>query len=275
MDLTKFTKERSFLMLALDHRGSFLKLINPDNPESVAKETVISLKLEIIESVKDQFSALLIDNEYGLAAYVSKEKPFLLPIEKSGFKAVEGERLAELEYEAGELKNMGASGIKLLLYFHPQYISAESQLNAAREVLHDAMVNNLPLFLEIVVYKKDGELSLEERVELELRSIEQFLQSEVRPDVFKLQYPGSREACKKVTKLLGDTPWILLTGGDDFEVFKWQLREAVEAGCKGFLAGRALWKEVMKFEGQDRSDFLKNTLPARFEEISEVCLNSI
>lgn len=270
MDLEKFKKGGAFLMLAFDHRGSFRKMINPQDPEGVSKVEGVAFKKAIIDSVSDQFSALLIDVEYGLKAYPNPEKPFLLPIEKSGFKDVEGERLAQLEYEAKELKDKGAAGVKLLLYFHPQYVSAASQLNVAREVMHDAMVNNLPLFLEIVVYQKSGELSLEDRVNLELRSIEQFLTAGVRPDVFKLQYPGSKVSCKKVTKLLGATPWILLTGGDDFEVFKEQLKESEAAGCQGFLAGRALWKEVFKLNGREKENFLKTTLPQRFSEISQI-----
>ncbi|OGE14208.1 hypothetical protein A2111_00055 [Candidatus Daviesbacteria bacterium GWA1_38_6] len=82
MNLDKFTKNGKFLMLALDHRGSFKKLMNPKDPESVTDEQVISLKNEIIESLKDQFSAILIDDKFGLEACheVCKVKPFLLPL---------------------------------------------------------------------------------------------------------------------------------------------------------------------------------------------------
>ena len=48
-------------MLALDHRGSIKKLMNSLNPESVSDDEVIALKAEIIESLADQFSGVLID----------------------------------------------------------------------------------------------------------------------------------------------------------------------------------------------------------------------
>ena len=268
--LIKFTRDGKFLMLALDHRGSFSKLMDPENPGAVPNSEMIELKREIIKSVFEQCSGLLIDVEIGLPALDGMHKPYLLPIEKTGYRDVHGERLAELEYEAAQIKELGASGVKLLVYFNPNYESAPGQMQVAREVIHDVMTANIPSFVEIVTYKKEGEVVGEERVELVLRSLERFIENGVLPDVFKLQYPGSKEACAKVTKAIGKIPWIMLTGGDDFDQFKQELKEAVEGGCVGFLAGRALWKEVMQLEGEEKKRFLDETLPNRFREICEI-----
>lgn len=241
MDLSKFQQNNKFLMLALDHRGSFKKLMNPQNPDAVTDEAIINLKKEIIDSLQDQFSGLLIDVVWGLKVYQNKTKPFLLPLEKSGRQDV-----AELEYSVEQVKQMGASGAKLLLYFDPATENAQKQIEVARKVMNECKRLDFPFFLEIV-----GSTNLE-----------MFIDGGVKPDVWKLQYPGSQ--------ITGDTPWILLTGGQTFDAFKPELEIATKNGCSGFLAGRALWQEVCQLQGSEKQKFLQETLPGRFKELVQV-----
>lgn len=253
-------------MLALDHRGSFKKLMNPQDPDSVSDDSAVALKAQIIDALKDQFSGLLIDETYGLEAYPQHQKPFLLPLEKSGFTEKNGERYNELEYTLAMIQQYGASGAKLLIYFNPKLPSAQLQLGTAKIVVDQCKQNDFPLFLEIVTYAPPGQT--EDRTSLVLDSLKMFLEYQVVPDVFKLEYPGSGEACAQVTNLLGTIPWILLTRGDTFDVFKEEYRLAVSAGCQGFLAGRALWQEVCTMDDTQKEQFLKTTLPARFQELA-------
>lgn len=268
MNLDRFTSNGKFLMLALDHRGSFKKLMNPDNPDAVSDDEVINLKNEIIESVKDQFSSLLIDETWGLEACheVCQIKPFLLPLEKSGYDEVNGERLTGLEYSVEQIKEMGASGAKLLLYFNPNVHSAGKQIETARKVMNDCKSQGFPFFLEIVHYGQ----TLHDRDMFVCTSVKMFLDNGIIPNVWKLEYPGSEEGCRQITQLVGDVPWILLTGGQSFDEFRSELETAVKEGVKGFLAGRALWQEVCKLEGVEKDKFLQETLPERFKTIAEI-----
>lgn len=282
MNLSKFTSEGKFLMLALDHRGSFKKLINPENPDTVTDEVVINLKNDIIEALKDQFSGLLIDETWGLEACheVCQVTPFLLPLEKSGYVENGEERITELEYTVEQIKEMGASGAKLLIYFNPQVESAEKQLGIAERVLEDCRRNNFPLFLEIVAYTPDVQLQFHSRcgsdgTGLAVESVRAFLKARVVPDVWKLEYPGDENACREITSLVGETPWILLTGGKDFTEFQQELGVAVKMGAKGFLAGRALWQEVCTLEGEEKQKFLQRTLPDRFKLLTDIAKGQI
>lgn len=277
MDLGKFTKDGKFLMLALDHRQSFKKLMNPDSPDSVSDQEVVELKSDIIDSLKDQFSGLLIDETYGLEAYPNHTKPFLLPVEKTGYTDEDGERITELEYTVPQLLSWGAFGAKLLLYFNPHLESARKQMETARKVLEDCKAHDFLMFLEIVTYetKREGVnlIHLEgvySKAGLIIESLRSFYEVDLIPDVWKLEYPGSVDACEEITKMVVKTPWILLTGGSSFKEFKKELEVAAEAGAGGFLAGRALWQEVCQMEGEKRQNFLKKTLPERFQLLSEV-----
>ena len=295
-EISLFSEHGKFLMLALDHRGSLRRLLNAENPKGVSSEQLINFKQGIIEALKDQFSGLLIDPQYGLRAYREvfgkkiwwekefnsgnlpdfqndRSRPFLLSIERSGFREKDGERITELEHTVKELKNLGAAGVKLLLYFNPESQITGRQLSLARKVLADCRRCGLPLFLELITYSAStsrvqplrGLNPIED-------SIRRFLSAEIRPSVFKLEYPGSAECCQKITELLGEIPWVLLSRGKDFEVFRSELEVAIANGADGFLAGRALWQEAAVFQGSDREKFLTQTLPARFRELISTVL---
>lgn len=257
-----------YLMLALDHREGFRKIINPDNPSLVSKETAIEYKKQILESLKDKFSACLIDEDYGLPAYKSitpaLSTPFLLPMENTGYKDENGERITIVEKTAEQLKNLGASAIKLLIYFCPNSKSSRIQIETAKRVIEDTHNNGLPIFLEIVTYNSKSE----DRV---YESVKEFLGDCAKPDVFKIEFPGSEQQCINITKMLGDTPWILLTKGVDYDEFCNQLEASSKNGCQGFLAGRSLWQELLQMKDKkDKELFLRETLPSRFDEIKNI-----
>lgn len=256
-------------MLALDHRESFRKILNPHQPEAVKDEEIIKIKSEIIESLEGEFSGLLIDPQFGLAAYKNKTKPYLLSIEKSGYQKVGEERVTELEYTVYQLKQMGAAGIKLLIYFNPYVKTATLQLTTAAKVWRDCQAADLPLFLEIVAYYTEE--TADRRLNLVTESLKRVLGYGIRADVFKLDYPGDEKSCRFVTALLGKIPWILLTRGENFKIFKHQLSEAIINGSSGFLAGRALWQELGRYrQEEERNQFLKTTVVKRFQEISSI-----
>ena len=62
--------------------------------------------------------------------------------------------------------------------------------------------------------------------------------------VLKLEYPGSADGCRRVTDAL-DVPWAVLSAGVDHDAFCAQLRDAMDGGADGFIAGRSLWKEAV------------------------------
>lgn len=276
--IDSFTKNGGFLMLALDHRESFRKLISPNDPQGVEKEIIIDIKKEIIEALLDQISGLLIDVEYGLPAYqkvlgeVREEKPFLLPAEKSGYREENGERYSELQYSARELKNLGASGVKLLLYFHPEGQSAPQQIELAKRVQDESKAEKLPLFIEIVTYEIEGKNN--DKSSIVVGSVKMFLEKGILPDVFKLEFPDTSDSCSKITQLLGKTPWILLTRGESFDKFKQDLQIAIQNGASGFLAGRSLWQDFVSLDEKERKDGFQTVSKKRFEEIVEI-VNSV
>ncbi|MGB9707192.1 MAG: 2-deoxy-5-keto-D-gluconate 6-phosphate aldolase domain-containing protein [Microgenomates group bacterium] len=273
MDAFQFAKQGKFLMLALDHRESFKKVLNQKAPQKVTNEEIITTKKEILEILADEFSGFLIDPEFGLKAYEQmKEKPktpFLLSIEKSGYQEKNEERITYLQYNVSQLKQMGAAGVKLLVYFNPYVSTSIYQLKTAGEVFKQCQRENLPFFLEIVTYYTES--TLNKKGNLVIESLLKFLGFGIRANVFKLEYPKNSASCKQISQILGKTPWILLSRGENFNIFKLQLEDAVLNGASGFLAGRSLWQEIGQFQNEkQRKEFLKSTVKKRFQEIKNI-----
>ena len=270
--LEQFKTKGKFLMLALDHRGSFRKLLNSNNAKAVEEQEIVWTKREIIQALYQEMSGILIDSKYGLPAYAHRKKPYLLCIEKSGFQEQSGESITELQYTVPELKKKGAKGIKLLVYIHPQAKSVNKQIKTTKQVQKDCQALKLPFFLEIVTYPIQG--CHNHKPEMVLDSVNLFLENKVSADVFKLEYPGDPAACWQITKYLKKTPWILLTRGAKYEKFKNELKIAVANGAQGFLAGRALWQDFVKYPKNKRPDFFDTVVKHRWLEIKKIVLES-
>lgn len=263
--MNDFNENGNYLMLAFDHRDNFKKYINSKNPEKVIDGKVVDSIKNIIESLKDDFSGILLDSQYSLPAFreLQIQKPFLLPAEKSN-----GEKITILDKSSKDIKNAGGSGVKLLIYFDPNSETAEPNLLLLKKFLDEAHEVGIPLFLTII----SDDMRDPERV---LRSVEYFLKKNVIPDVFVLEFPGSDYLCRKVSNMLGSIPWIMISGGADYILFREQLIIATENDCRGFIAGRSLWQEYFDIaEPERKRHFLEFTLPLRFKEIKEIIMRS-
>jgi hypothetical protein len=75
-------------------------------------------------------------------------------------------------------------------------------------------------------------------------------------DLLKLEYPGSPQACRRLSEIL-DRPWAVLSAGVPFDQFTGVIQIATdEGGASGFIAGRSVWREVVSLTGQQRQEFL-------------------
>jgi len=267
MDSSIFTAQGKYLMLALDQRDSFKKLMSKEHPELVEDDEIVKNKRLILKTVSQHISGVLIDQDWGLPAYrqLDLKVPFLLPAEQTGYlEQQEEERETQISLWPQEIKKMGAKGTKLLVYFNPQAKTAQKQINTAKEVLEKSHQEELPLFLEIVRY---GSLSTVEQC------VGEFINNGVIADVFKLEPPQDKQECANITSLLNQTPWIILTRGIDFELFCGKLSAATSEGCSGFLAGRSLWQELLSLDTKEKKqEFLDRTLLQRLETIKKIVL---
>jgi tagatose 1,6-diphosphate aldolase len=66
-------------------------------------------------------------------------------------------------------------------------------------------------------------------------------------------------------------PWIILSAGVDFDIFRQQVEIACLAGASGFLGGKAVWKEAITIgDTRQRAHFLKEVAAARLKTLTRI-----
>ncbi len=102
----------------------------------------------------------------------------------------------------------------------------------------------------------------------------------VSADLLKLRVPlpaGATsdrdllDACKRISDG-ARSPWVALSAGTTFEVFRHQLEIACRGGASGFVAGTAIWQEALEIvDPAARDEFLSNVAVTRVRTLRDVC----
>lgn len=278
-------------MCAIDHRGALKRALNERNPEAVSYQAMVDFKLDLCQAVAPFASAILLDPEYGAAQAIAAgllpgSKGFLVSMEKSGYTGDSAARITELlpGWSVGKAKKMGASAVKLLIYFRPDLKDvATKQLDLVTRLADQCLEEDIALLVEPVSYpvEKGGASSktfAEMKPDLVIETARQITALPI--DVLKAEFPADIRFEQDEDRLLGlcreldrasRLPWVLLSAGVDFDSFKRQVEISCKAGACGFLAGRALWQEGARIRSrEERLTFFKNTAAPRLKELAEI-----
>ena len=281
----------TFTVLAMDHRGSFKQMINPNDSESISYEEVVLRKIEMCKYVAPLASAVLLDPIYGAAQCISQGalpggRGLLVSIEESGYEGGKENRVTRLlsDWSVEKIKRLGASAVKILVYFRPDLTDlARRQLAIVAEVADECRTHDIPLFVEPVSYPVGGETSnpqefARRKEDLVIETARQMTALPI--DVLKAEVPADMKFNKDGVSLLrlcrgldaaSRVPWVLLSAGVDIETFCTQVEIACEAGASGFLGGRAIWQEVMPMtDAAKRVQFYRSTVAGRFQRLNDI-----
>ena len=284
-------------MCAIDHRGALKRALNEKNPDAVSYQDMVDFKLDLCQAVVPFASAILLDPEYGAgqaiaAGLMPGSKGLLVSLEKSGYTGDSAARITELlpGWSVKKAKKMGASAVKLLIYFRPDLKDiASKQLDLVAGLADQCLEEDIAFLVEPVSYP----IEEKERINQGGTSSRKF--AEIKPelvietarqitalsiDVLKAEFPADikfeqdeaklLELCQKLNQA-SRLPWVLLSAGVDFESFRKQVKIACMAGASGFLAGRALWQEGVRICSREkRLNFFQNTATPRLKELAEV-----
>ena len=282
-------KKGILAVCALDHRGSLQKALNEENPNAVSYADMVQFKLDLCRTVSPLASAVLLDPIYGAAQAIetgalSGQTGLLVSTEMTGYTGESTARITKLLSGWGvrKIRRMGASAVKLLIYFRPDVKDVASrQVELVKELADDCIREDIPLLVESVTYptaaekarpdefsKKKPDLVLEAARQLTALSI----------DVLKSEFPGDigyekderklQTYCRQLTQA-SRLPWVLLSAGVGYDEFKKEVEMACKGGASGFMAGRALWQEATKVNSrEERLSFFRDTTAARLKEIA-------
>lgn len=284
-------KHGVFSVLAFDHRQSFVRMLNPNDPDSVSYNQVAVAKLDVVQSLAGHASAVLLDPEFGAAQSVvsgvlPKGTGLMVAVDETGYSGEVSARLTTIldGWSVEKAKRMGSDSIKLLVYYHPDAGEATDKQNQlVQQVAESCEVLDIAFFLEPVTYsidpqmKKDtpGFAALRPKIITETaRRLSQF-----QPDVLKLEFPLDADyeqdenkwlqACQAVTEA-SSCPWTLLSAGVSYPTFLRQVEIACRGGASGFIGGRAVWKDGLELPASQRTAWFQVEGTRRLDELQQV-----
>jgi tagatose 1,6-diphosphate aldolase len=277
-----------FTILAFDQRGVYRRML----PEGVPYNDAVALKAQIVTALAPHTSAVLLDATYGLTPAMSMtgKAGLIMSLEKSGYSGDSTYRGLEFQdgWSVEKIKRMGASAVKMMVYYHPDTDELAEQLEEiVRKVTIECHAYDLPLFLEPMSYSLDAAVAKESAEYAKTRPyvVRETARrlSALGPDVIKLEFPidvafNSDEAewrreCEAVSEACV-APWVLLSAGVSFETFEKQVEVACQSGASGFLAGRAVWQEAIKMSPEERVPFLATVAPERLHRLTEITMKN-
>ncbi|MGQ9546542.1 MAG: tagatose 1,6-diphosphate aldolase [Dehalococcoidia bacterium] len=277
-------------MCAIDHRGALKRALNAKNPGAVSYQEMVDFKLDLCQAVAPFASAILLDPEYGAAQAIASgflpgTKGLLVSMEKTGYAGDSTARITELlpGWDVRKARRVGASAVKLLIYFRPDLKDvASKQLDLVARLADKCLEEDIAFLVEPVSYPVEGRASAkkfaERKPELVIETARQITALPI--DVLKAEFPADIKFEQDEAKLLrlcqdldqaSRLPWVLLSAGVDFNSFKKQVEIACKAGASGFLAGRALWQEGAQIGSRkERMNFFRNTAAPRLKELADI-----
>jgi tagatose 1,6-diphosphate aldolase len=278
-------------MCAIDHRGALRRALDEKNPTVVSYQDIVDFKLDLCEAVAPFASAILLDPEYGAGQAIATgllpaSKGLLVSIEQTGYTGDSTARITEVlpGWSVRKAKRMGASAVKLLIYFRPDSKNvASKQLDLVARIADQCIEEDIAFLVEPVSYPI-GESEASSKSFAEIKPglvIETARRITALPvDVLKAEFPADIRFEQDERKLLGlcqelnrasRLPWVLLSAGVDFDSFETQVKIACKAGASGFLAGRALWQEGAQIRSRhERMNFFQNTAAPRLKKLAEI-----
>jgi tagatose 1,6-diphosphate aldolase len=252
---------------------------------------MVKRKLELCSTFAPIATAVLIDPLFGAAQCISQATlpgttGLLVSIEATGYSGSKEHRVTELLEGWGveKIKRMGASAVKMLVYFRPDLNElASKQLGIVRTVAEECVEYDMPFLVEPVSYPVGSEIDNPEefarhKPELVIETARKMTALPI--DVLKAEFPANLcytndrtellELCRRLDNA-SRVPWVILSAGVDFDAFYQQVEIACQAGASGFLGGRALWQEAMDIaDDYRRVEFLSTIGVDRMKRLSEV-----
>ncbi len=278
-----------FTILAADHRDALRVMVNRDAPDSVSAETLTDIKLALVKQLAPLASAVLLDPIYSARQAIATHTlpghvGLLCALEDQGYLGDPFARETTLlgDWSVAQAKQLGATGVKILLLYHPDSPASDQQDELVRGVLRECEREEIPLFLEPISYTLDLNISKTDaafaraRRRIVIESVKRL--GALNPDVLKAEFPIDAkyetdhavwaDACAELNEA-SPVPWALLSAAEPFEVFQEQLRVACENGASGFLVGRAVWGEAATLRDGERENFLATIAMRRFQTLAE------
>ncbi|MFE8152196.1 tagatose-bisphosphate aldolase [Brenneria goodwinii] len=269
----------SMMVVACDQRGGMRTLLaaTPEEQVQISNETLGKTKYDITRYLASEAGCVLVDPICAVPGIIDegvlpRNTGLLVGLDASGWETTpEGYRISKMVagVDARKVRELGATGGKIMIYLRMDTPEANTaNLATLRDVIADFSREDLFLVVEFLTYKLENE----SKEEYESK-IPQLIQDgckaciECGSKVLKIPYPGTEEACAKVTEICGDIPWAVLSAGVDHSTFLKQVDSSLRNGASGVIAGRSLWKDCISLDRNVSKEKLSSIAVSRLRDI--------
>jgi tagatose-1,6-bisphosphate aldolase len=268
----------TFAIVAMDQRNTLRRMFASQGIEPTDAD-MRQAKIDVAAALSPSASGILLDPDFGVpavrdAGVLADSCGLLVAAEPAERGNYNGEPRPHRLPEQGAqwVRDMGGQAVKFLVQMNPLRtvkpgepdLAAET-VEVVRAVVEDCRAVGIPSVIENLIYQIPGNdpMSDAERADAIITSAEML--TAVQPDILKLEYPGSADACRRLSNVL-TVPWAVLSAGVDFEIFTDVLRVSCDdGGASGFIAGRAVWKEAIGMDEAQRAEFFANVAVPRLD----------
>jgi len=281
------TPDGKFVMLALDHRNNLRRSLNPADPDGVTYGQMVDFKQQVMAELAPKATAVLLDPEFGAAQCIAAgvipgQVGLLVAVEATGYSDEPTARRSQIlpGWSVAKVARMGAAGVKLLIYYHPEASNAAEQEALVYEVSQACRAHDIPLFLEPLSFSIDPavkKVSPAERRAVVLETARRL--TPAGADILKAEFPLDvaaepdearwAEACAELSAASA-VPWVLLSAGVTFAQFERQAAIACQNGASGVLVGRAVWQGAADLPAAERGVFLRTTAAERMQRLTGI-----
>lgn len=261
-------------MVAMDQRESLRHMFDVAGRGRPADDVLIDFKVAVAEQLGPHASGFLADRRFGfdaVRAALPASTGLILAVDALDQRDGGPVEDTDLDEEAVADVPSGLAGLKLLVIWRRD-AKRQARAALASRFIEVARQNGVLSILEPVVRAAPGETDFDadEAIREAAREL-----SALRPDLYKAQVPlagaGSESEQRAASAALNDCiagPWVVLSQGVDRDRFADAVRAACLEGASGFLAGRALWSDIVG-SGTVRED-LRTIAVDRLKALSDV-----
>jgi sulfofructosephosphate aldolase len=265
-------------MVAMDQRESLRHMFDLAGAGRPADDVLIRFKLDVAEALGPLASGFLIDRHYGFEGVRATLPPATgLILAADDLTQEDGGPVEETALDEVVLSQTDLSGVaalKLLVIWRRDALR-EQRVRLVERFVAECRARGVLSVLEPVVRATPAEL---EAGTWDLDVAIREAAAELSPSgqsLYKVQVPLSgtgdaaeqRDASERLNAAITG-PWVVLSQGVDRPAFLPAVEAACRAGASGFLAGRALWSDVVGRD--DVPTALRELSVPRLEALIEV-----
>jgi len=274
--------EGAMMVIAADQRGGMRQVLadTKEARDAISNHTLGLTKADITRYLARHAGAVLVDPLCAVPMLVDdglidRCTGLIIGLDASGYDSTpEGWRISNMVegVTARRVRELGGTGAKIMIYLRSDTPGADDvNLETLRRVVADFAAEDLLLVVEFLTYALPGEdpsaykAKTAELIEGGSRAC-----LDAGAKVLKIPFPGSPEACARITAMCGEVPWAVLSAGVDHETFLGQVEVAMSNGASGVIAGRSLWKDCISLDRAETRRLLETVAVPRLREIQAV-----